>query len=89
MDEVVDEVTKDCDVIISERCPKWNLQIETEKTQAVLVPPPNVKPTVNFKIRDKTIEQMPQKKDLGITIDENLDFNTHIQERKSKGSKGN
>ena len=54
----------------------------------MLVPPPNVvKPTVNFKIRYKTIEQVPQKKVLGITIDENLDFNTHIQERKSKGFK--
>ena len=27
MDEVVDEVTKDCDVKINEWCSKWNMQI--------------------------------------------------------------
>ena len=68
--------------------PNGICKLRQKKTQAVLVPPPNVvKPTVNFKIRDKTIEQVPQKKVLDITIDQNLDFSTHIQERKSKGFK--
>ena len=45
------------------------------------------KPVLNLKIKDKTIEQVPHKKVLGITIDEKLDFSMHIQERKTKGFK--
>ena len=63
IDEVEDDVTKDCDNIINEWCPKWNMQTETRKPQAVQVPPRNViKPTVNFKIRDNTTEQVAYKK---------------------------
>ena len=62
------------------------MDISTDKTELVVIPPPNTPtPNVTLKIKDKIIKQVPHKKVLGITIDENLDFNMHIQERKSKG----
>ena len=86
--EVADEVIEDCNQIINTWCPKWNMQIAPEKTQAMVISPPNVnKPTLNLKIKDKNIEQVDHKKVLGIILDEKLDFSLHIQERKNKGFK--
>ena len=62
------------------------MDISTDKTEVVVIPPPNTPtPNVTLKIKDKIRKQVPHKKVLGITVDENLDFNMHIQERKSKG----
>ena len=59
VDEVADEVIEDCYQIINIWCPKCNMRIATEKTLAMMVPPPNVnKSTLNFKIKDKNIEQV-------------------------------
>ena len=86
--EVADEVIEDCNQIINTWCPKWNMQIAPEKTQAIMITPPNAnKPTLIFKVKEKNIEQVDNKKDLGIIIDEKLDFSLHIQERKNKGFK--
>ena len=86
LDEACDAVLDDSKDITINWCPKWNMDVSTDKTELVVIPPPNSPtPNVTLKIKDKIIKQVPHKKVLGITVDENLDFNMHIQERKSKG----
>ena len=88
LDEASDMATHDTDEIINNWCPKWNMGISTDKTEVVVVPPPNTPtPKLTLKIKDKVIKQVSHKKVLGIIVDENLDFNLHIQERKNKGFK--
>ena len=88
LDEASDTATHDTDEIINNWCPKWNMGISTDKTEVVVFPPPNTPtPKLTLKIKNKVIKQVPRKKVLGIIVDENLDFNLHIQERKNKGFK--
>ena len=88
LDEASNTATHDTDEIINTWCPKWNMGISTDKTEVVVVPPPNTPtPKLTLKIKDKVIKQVPHKKVLRVIVDENLDFNLHIQERKNKGFK--
>ena len=64
------------------------MEISLEKTEVMVFPPPNI-PThkVKMNINDTIIKQVQHKKVLGIIVDESLDFNLHIQERKNKDFK--
>ena len=86
LDEASDAGLDDSNDSIINWCPKRNMEISTDKTELVVIqPPPNTPtPNVTLKIKDKIIKQVPHNKVLGITVDKNLDFNMHIQERKSK-----
>ena len=82
LDEASDAVLDNSNDIIINWCPKWNMEISTDKTELVVIPPSNTPtPNVTLKIKDKKIKQVPHKKVLGITVDQNLDFNMHIYPR--------
>ena len=88
IDEVSEIAMEDSKEVITVWCPKWNMEISPEKTEVMVFPPPNTPtPKVKMNINDKEIKQVQHKKVLGIIVDENLDFNLHIQERKNKGFK--
>ena len=71
--------------VITVWCLKWNMEISPYKTEVMVFPPPNTPtPKVKMNINDKDIKQLQHKKVLGILVDENLDFNLHIQGRKIK-----
>ena len=54
LDEASDAVLIDSNEIINNWCPKWNMVISTDKTELVVIPPPNTPaPNVKLKINDK------------------------------------
>ena len=58
------------------------MEISSDKTEVMVFPPQNtLTPKLTLKIQDKIIKQVPHKKVLSKTVDENLDFNLHIQDR--------
>ncbi|XP_052783101.1 uncharacterized protein LOC128219333 [Mya arenaria] len=65
-------------------CDQWNMSIASEKTKAILFKT-DIEPFKKLVYNNIPIELVQNKKLLGVTIDNNLSFNTHIHEKSMAG----
>ena len=83
LQELARKVSVERDKVASDWCDRWNMGIDALKTQALIVSPPNMDvPDVNIKVKGQDLEIVKEKKLLGIIIDNDLKFNSHITTRK-------
>lgn len=64
---------------------KWKLQVNTDKSVAVMFNRPRNTFT-NISINGQTIPWSPHTKYLGVTLDQNLNFNKHIQSQTKRAT---
>lgn len=75
---------------ISKYLDKWKIKINSEKTQAILFPfnrSYRRTPTINMMFQGRNIEISNEVKYLGLTLDKKLNYNSHIENTKSKAIK--
>ena len=86
--ELIDIVSEDGDKIAEDWCDKWNMEISSVKTEAMIISPESLdKSKCTIKLKGQSIQIVKKKKILGIIVDDELKFEDHIASRKLKGFK--
>ena len=74
---------------ITNWCNKWNMSVAPDKTEVIRVSPKGLQNNTSLKImmNGTFLKEVPKKKVLGVTIDQDLSFKYHIQEKAKAGFK--
>ena len=74
---------------ITNWCNKWNMSVAPDKTEVIRVSPKGLQNNTRLKImmNGTFLKEVPKKKVLGVTIDQDLSFKYHIQEKAKAGFK--
>ena len=64
----------------------WLLRFHPEKCKKMHIGRHNPDPDFNYKLLDKTLEEVDHEKDIGVVIDSNLSFEKHISEKVKKAN---
>ncbi|KAI8482166.1 hypothetical protein Bbelb_400540 [Branchiostoma belcheri] len=86
---VKEEVEAGISKVMHNWCPLWNMKIQHNKTKAMIFPPPHANNPVtdDLKVNDKIIQVVKDFKLVGVTLDNQLNFDNHIKTTRTKAFK--
>ena len=68
-------------------CQKWRININRQKTQVILFENNKKSSKIEITVNDSVLEQVKEKRILGIIVDEKLAFKSHIEYNCTKARK--